>query len=111
MPMLRMASMSAASPMMAIFSRNARYATHDSRKELMTIRAIVGTSTTACKKLRSSCGERINESIDQKVMKPIISAQLRMLPRVRLRSEEHTSELQSRGHIVCRHLLETKNTQ
>src|SRR5690625_6239650 len=25
-----------------------------------------------------------------------------------LRSEEHTSELQSRGHIVCRLLLETK---
>src|SRR5690625_3012262 len=24
------------------------------------------------------------------------------------RSEEHTSELQSRGHLVCRHLLETK---
>src|SRR5690625_7112614 len=26
-----------------------------------------------------------------------------------LRSEEHTSELQSRGHLVCRLLLETKN--
>src|SRR5437870_11458222 len=25
-----------------------------------------------------------------------------------LRSEEHTSELQSRGHLVCRLLLETK---
>src|SRR6266508_3256506 len=28
-----------------------------------------------------------------------------------VRSEEHTSELQSRGHIVCRLLLEKKNTQ
>src|SRR5690625_5413193 len=28
-----------------------------------------------------------------------------------LRSEEHTSELQSRGHLVCRLLLEKKNTQ
>src|SRR5690625_6877681 len=27
------------------------------------------------------------------------------------RSEEHTSELQSRGHLVCRLLLETKNTR
>src|SRR5690625_211649 len=27
-----------------------------------------------------------------------------------LRSEEHTSELQSRGHLVCRLRLETKNT-
>src|SRR5690625_5379792 len=28
----------------------------------------------------------------------------------RARSEEHTSELQSRGHLVCRLLLEKKNT-
>src|SRR5690625_6297938 len=27
------------------------------------------------------------------------------------RSEEHTSELQSRGHLVCRLLLEKKNKQ
>src|SRR5439155_9670023 len=32
-------------------------------------------------------------------------------PRIRLRrSEEHTSELQSRGHLVCRLLLEKKKT-
>src|SRR5439155_6071369 len=29
----------------------------------------------------------------------------------RVRSEEHTSELQSRGHLVCRLLLEKKKTQ
>src|SRR3712207_8810600 len=29
-------------------------------------------------------------------------------PRVRLRSEEHTSELQSRQYLVCRLLLEKK---
>src|SRR5439155_6732719 len=28
-----------------------------------------------------------------------------------MRSEEHTSELQSRGHLVCRLLLEKKKTQ
>src|SRR5690625_993962 len=34
------------------------------------------------------------------------------LPYISLgRSEEHTSELQSRGHLVCRHLLEKKNKQ
>src|SRR5690625_7035208 len=27
------------------------------------------------------------------------------------RSEEHTSEVQSRGHLVCRLLLETKNCE
>src|SRR5690625_6060705 len=31
-------------------------------------------------------------------------------PSASLRSEEHTSELQSRGHLVCRLLLEKKNT-
>src|SRR5690625_7841084 len=29
----------------------------------------------------------------------------------RKRSEEHTSELQSRGHLVCRLLLEKKNSK
>src|SRR5690625_5839375 len=32
-----------------------------------------------------------------------------MVPTEVLRSEEHTSELQSRGHLVCRLLLEKKN--
>src|SRR5690625_6865750 len=32
-----------------------------------------------------------------------------MIVRNRERSEEHTSELQSRGHLVCRLLLEKKN--
>src|SRR5690625_6289272 len=31
--------------------------------------------------------------------------------RAQQRSEEHTSELQSRGHLVCRLLLEKKKTQ
>src|SRR5207253_11345537 len=33
---------------------------------------------------------------------------LRRAPARALRSEEHTSELQSRGHLVCRLLLEKK---
>src|SRR5690625_4037512 len=33
----------------------------------------------------------------------------RGLPAIPRRSEEHTSELQSRGHLVCRLLLEKKN--
>src|SRR5690625_5545519 len=35
--------------------------------------------------------------------------QLINLTNLVLRSEEHTSELQSRGHLVCRLLLEKKN--
>src|SRR5690625_6725643 len=42
------------------------------------------------------------ESIDQAVSKSLyIDEQLRN----EMRSEEHKSELQSRGHIVCRHLI------
>src|SRR3712207_8565360 len=33
-----------------------------------------------------------------------------LLPRLRRRSEEHTSELQSRQYLVCRLLLEKKKT-
>src|SRR5690625_5515699 len=32
-------------------------------------------------------------------------------PRPTIRSEEHTSELQSRGHLVCRLLLEKKKNK
>src|SRR5690625_5981882 len=38
--------------------------------------------------------------------KPIVTAPFQMS--VGGRSEEHTSELQSRGHLVCRPLLESK---
>src|SRR5437870_4276259 len=37
--------------------------------------------------------------------------QLAQLAGARARSEEHTSELQSRGHLVCRLLLEKKKTK
>src|SRR5690625_6156855 len=32
------------------------------------------------------------------------------IPELLIRSEEHTSELQSRGHLVCRLLLEKKKS-
>src|SRR5690625_447885 len=37
-----------------------------------------------------------------------VDVEIEMLPK-NIRSEEHTSELQSRGHLVCRLLLEEKN--
>src|SRR2546429_2288360 len=48
------------------------------------------------------------------LLSKISSGKLALLPRKRLfakeeRSEEHTSELQSRLHLVCRLLLEKKN--
>src|SRR2546429_3562952 len=38
-----------------------------------------------------------------------VQRELKQLIRTVLRSEEHTSELQSRLHLVCRLLLEKKN--
>src|SRR5690625_2548418 len=37
--------------------------------------------------------------------------QLQWVVNAYMRSEEHTSELQSRGHLVCRLLLEKKNNK
>src|SRR5690625_6585337 len=39
----------------------------------------------------------------------VIFRELRLADDRSMRSEEHTSELQSRGHLVCRLLLEKKN--
>src|SRR2546430_4362433 len=41
----------------------------------------------------------------------IDTEQARQLPGVHLRSEEHTSELQSQSNLVCRLLLEKKNNK
>src|SRR5207253_11047749 len=41
------------------------------------------------------------------VVRPSLQADIQN--RLKIRSEEHTSELQSRGHLVCRLLLEKKN--
>src|SRR5690625_5556217 len=40
----------------------------------------------------------------------ISPAMMLLMVLMALRSEEHTSELQSRGHLVCRLLLEKKKT-
>src|SRR5690625_6999573 len=46
-----------------------------------------------------------------KTSKKVIQLKQKLIGQhVHVRSEEHTSELQSRGHLVCRLLLEKKNT-
>src|SRR5439155_17323392 len=41
----------------------------------------------------------------------LVSALFALLTLAAIRSEEHTSELQSRGHLVCRLLLEKKKKE
>src|SRR5690625_2092887 len=48
---------------------------------------------------------------EEPIEKPIIKEDRKPFKPSRVRSEEHTSELQSRGHLVCRLLLEIKNQQ
>src|SRR3712207_7014626 len=50
--------------------------------------------------------------LDPEAIRPLIPELLRDFEQARLdRSEEHTSELQSRQYIVCRLLLEKKKIQ
>src|SRR5437870_8740433 len=56
------------------------------------------------------CGEpSIGSSWVQFDLRFYIVALVFLIFDVEVRSEEHTSELQSRGHLVCRLLLEKKN--
>src|SRR2546429_7188347 len=58
---------------------------------------------------RSACGLDLHNSKRSEMGAPLQSATLIIPNRVaRVRSEEHTSELQSRLHLVCRLLLEKK---
>src|SRR5439155_25626653 len=63
--------------------------------------------TTLFRSLRQGVTSRSEKQLLPNVAKAIPS---QSLSRDGLRSEEHTSELQSRGHLVCRLLLE-KNQQ
>src|SRR3989442_8811772 len=57
---------------------------------------------------RSPVPSRIVSSVDDSVKEEDGGAQMRICPQSPQRSEEHTSELQSRPHLVCRLLLEKK---
>src|SRR5690625_6120194 len=60
-------------------------------------------------RIRKVMFDEITILITNIIGSPATDEQRRPLkPRI-LRSEEHTSELQSRGHLVCRLLLEKKN--
>src|SRR2546430_12461019 len=59
---------------------------------------------------RSWCG-REREAVPNRSRRADRRLQARSLGRRSDRSEEHTSELQSQSNLVCRLLLEKKNTQ
>src|SRR5258708_28344149 len=63
--------------------------------------------TTLFRSLLSGCGI---VSLLPRVLSTIVSWRRHALPTGLKRSEEHTSELQSPDHLVCRLLLEKKKT-
>src|SRR5437660_2409029 len=53
-------------------------------------------------------GLQVGEEHSRSTLIPTVSGGT--ISAAEMRSEEHTSELQSRGHLVCRLLLEKKNS-
>src|SRR5207253_3677907 len=59
----------------------------------------------SCKTSATVCGFTVNRMMSA----PFTASRLSVVTAIaKQRSEEHTSELQSRGHLVCRLLLEKK---
>src|SRR5258706_3368919 len=57
--------------------------------------------------IEKSC-ERLRERLDHKYLNEIDGLEVPSLENIAVRSEEHTSELQSLTNLVCRLLLEKK---
>src|SRR5690625_6628457 len=84
----------------------------------VTLRGFLVSSVGICAVMASATTSGVTDigagfmpSVMEPMTKPgraVISARSLLLSKVSLRSEEHTSELQSRGHLVCRLLLEKK---
>src|SRR5690625_4287767 len=67
-----------------------------------------GAAAIACMKLLVACGARAEHLLMLDRRGVIHTGREGLTPHKAMRSEEHTSELQSRGHLVCRLLLEKK---
>src|SRR5438034_2336608 len=70
-----------------------------------------GFDTSRATPCRSGPGQRCRSSHALSHQRSIRSESAAITARLRVRSEEHTSELQSHSDLVCRLLLEKKNKQ
>src|SRR5437870_9761608 len=80
---------------------------------VFSYRRAARAATELAAQCRSFPGERVPVRVEASKMRDaqrLIQAAVRRFGRIDIvvRSEEHTSELQSRGHLVCRLLLEKK---
>src|SRR5690625_7074919 len=76
-------------------------------EELNLIKVIKTPSSEKLSSLRGKIKTPMNDRQIDKQLKSLNREWERISPD-EIRSEEHTSELQSRGHLVCRLLLEKK---
>src|SRR5690625_5832852 len=72
------------------------------------IATIIGTATQTSQDSPASSRKAI--TTPPTAIMGASTSMLMLAPIMAVRSEEHTSELQSRGHLVCRLLLEIKKT-
>src|SRR5690554_7545366 len=84
--------------------------------DLMNHRGVFsGPAKAFTGQIRQSVARFFEASVLETALVPNFSFGINMvldgLPEGQKRSEEHTSELQSRPHLVCRLLLEKKKTQ
>src|SRR5690625_6833579 len=78
-------------------------------REIIT-KAVIGKGRKFTKENHSiSPSHRPSSILGCWVINHLYNAKKKSEDTVEVRSEEHTSELQSRGHLVCRLLLEKKN--
>src|SRR5207253_5782897 len=86
-------------------SMNNQLTRNDSNQMRSRRRAGLSAGEGACKRMKEGTSNSRAESLSASCKRALASASSCV------RSEEHTSELQSRGHLVCRLLLEKKKTK
>src|SRR5690625_5647814 len=83
--------------------------THCSAYRCIISTCAITDRTTAILSIRTCCPDKsVNNSAYMKAPTTNDPSTINQPFLLSLRSEEHTSELQSRGHLVCRLLLEKK---
>src|SRR5690625_5452255 len=93
-----------------------RHKSAEVKKEMRAFHQLVGRDDDADDLLLSALGQARYRVVVKRPRKAPLLAQREPSYQLsgkttRFRSEEHTSELQSRGHLVCRLLLEKKNNK
>src|SRR5690625_6078085 len=90
------------------------FASHDQLAEMIADPRVRGVSLTGSERAGAAVAENAGANVKKSVLElggsdPLLvldDADIERVGRIAARSEEHTSELQSRGHLVCRLLPE-----